>query len=208
MKKIIVQIFIVFALATHLSAQNDAVQKTQKVISEIIEKSYPELKSKRIEVKTFQSNTDYFRARFSFNKMLTFQKMHYIILVNPQFFVKNAPENGIRSILAHELAHVLSYAERSRFELLGLIKLSSKDFAQKFERGADLEAMARGYGEGLIEYRKWLYQNIPPKNLEEKKRNYFSPEEIELMLEILKQSPKALEKWRKNVPRNQTEIKP
>jgi hypothetical protein len=140
--------------------------------------------------------------------MLTFQKMHYIILVNPQFFVKNAPENGIRSILAHELAHVLYYAERSRFELLGLIKLSSKDFAQKFERGADLEAMARGYGEGLIEYRKWLYQNIPPKNLEEKKRNYFSPEEIELMLEILKQSPKALEKWRKNVPRNQTEIKP
>jgi hypothetical protein len=208
MKRFILQLFIIFALAAHFYPQTDAIQKTQKIINEVIEKSYPELKSKRIEVKTFQSNTDYFRARFSFNKMLTFQKMRYIIFVNPQVFTKNAPEKGIRSILAHELAHVLYYAERNRFELLGLIKLSAKDFAQKFERGADLEAMARGYGEGLTEYRKWLYQNIPLKNLEEKKRNYFSPEEIELMLEILKQNPKSLEKWRKNVPRNKMEITP
>ena len=69
-----------------------------------------------------------------------------------------------------------------------------------------MEAIARGYGEGLKDYRNWLYQIIPAKNLEEKKRNYFSSEEINLMLEILKTKPETIEKWRKNIPRNKSEL--
>jgi hypothetical protein len=206
MKRSAVQFLLIFVFVAQLHAQSDVIQRTQKIINEVIEKSYPELKNRQIEVKTFQSESDYFQARFSFSKYLTFQKMRYIVLVNPKVFEKNAPPDGIRSILAHELAHVLYYSKRNRFELLGLIKLSAGSFTQRFERGADLEAMARSYGEGLIEYRKWLYQNIPPKNMEEKKRNYFSPEEIQLMLEILKQNPNAVEKWRKNVPRKKEDL--
>lgn len=206
MRRIAIQIFLVVALFTSIQAQSDAIQKTQKIINEVVEKSFPELKTKKIEVKNFQSESDYFQSRFSFGKMLTFQKMRYIIFVNPKVFEKNAPESGIRSIIAHEIAHVLYYSKRNRMELLGLIKLSSKDFTQKFERGADLEAIARGYGSGIKDYRQWLYLNIPQKNLEEKKRNYFSPEEIDLMLEILRQKPEMMEKWRKNVPRNKAEL--
>jgi len=206
MRKIAVLIFLIFLYVTNFYAQTDAIQKTQKIINEVVAKSYPELKNKKIEVKTFQSELDYFQSRFSLGKMLTFQKMRYIIFVNPKVFEKNAPESGIRSIIAHEIAHVLYYSKRNRIELLGLIKLSSKDFTQKFERGADLEAIARGYGSGIKDYRQWLYQNIPQKNLEEKKRNYFSPEEIDLMLEILGQKPEMMEKWRKNIPRNKAEL--
>ncbi len=206
MKRFATQFFLTILFVANIHAQTDTIQKTQKIINEVIEKSLPELKTKKIEVKTFQSESDYFQSRFSFGKMLTFQTMRYIIYVNPKVFERNAPENGIRSILAHELAHVLYFAERNRFELMGLVSLSSKSFTQRFERLADLEVIARGYGEGLIEYRKWLYRNIPPENLEEKKRNYFSPEEIELMLKILKQKPEMLEKWRKNIPRKKEEI--
>ncbi|HRH45547.1 MAG TPA: hypothetical protein PKY82_28165 [Pyrinomonadaceae bacterium] len=206
MRRIAIQVFLVIVLVASIQAQSDAVQKTQKIINEVVEKSFPELKTKKIEVKNFQSESDYFQSRFSFGKMLTFQKMRYIIFVNPKVFEKNAPESGIRSIIAHEIAHVLYYSKRNRMELLGLIKLSSKDFTQKFERGADLEAIARGYGNGIKDYRQWLYLNIPQKNLEEKKRNYFSPEEIDLMLEILRQKPEMMEKWRKNIPRNRTEL--
>lgn len=206
MRKIAVPIFLIFLYVTNSYAQTDAIQKTQKIVNEVIERSFPELKSKKIEVKTFQSESDYFQSRFSFGKMLTFQKMRYIIFVNPKVFEKNAPESGIRSIIAHEIAHVLYYSKRNRVELLGLIKLSSKDFTQKFERGADLEVIARGYGGGIKDYRQWLYQNIPQKNLEEKKRNYFSPEEIDLILEILRQKPEMMEKWRKNIPRNKAEL--
>lgn len=208
MKKIFIQIFIILALVVHFYAQTNTIQKTQKIVNEVLEKSYPELKSKKIEIQTFKSESDYFQSRFSFGKMLALQKMRYIIFVNPKVFEKNAPESGIRSIIAHEIAHVLYYSKRNRFELIGLARLSSKDFTQKFERGADLEAIARGYGDGLKDYRNWLYQNIPAKNLEEKKRNYFSPEEIDLILEILQKKPETIEKWRKNVPRNKAEITP
>ena len=197
MNRLVIQFLIILTFTTVNFAQNDVIQKTQKIIGEIIEKSYPELKSKKIEVKTLQSESDYFRAGFSFGKYLTFQKMHYIVFVNPQVFAKNAPDDGIRSILAHELAHVLYFAERNRFELLGLVKLSSKNFTKKFEHRADLEAISRGYGVGLKEYRAWIYQNIPQKNLAEKKRNYFSPVEIDKVIEILKQNPAKIAEWRK-----------
>lgn len=208
MKRIGVPIFLVFLLVTNFYAQSDSIPKIQKIVNEVVAKSYPELKNKKIEVQTFQSESDYFQSRFSFGKTLTLQKMRYIIFVNPKIFDKNAPENGIRSIIAHELAHVLYYSQRNRVELLGLIRLSSKGFTQKFERGADLEAIARGYGEGLKDYRIWLYQNIPANKIDEKKRNYFSTEEIDLILEILIQKPEIMEKWKKNPPRNLKEIKP
>lgn len=198
MKRFAIQLFIILTFTANFFAQTDTIQKTQKIINEVIEKSYPELKNKRIEVKTFKSESDYFRARFSYNKYLTFQKMRYIVFVNPQVFTKNAPDDGVRSILAHELAHVLYFAERDRLELLGLVKLSSKSFTKKFEHRADLETISRGYGEGLKEYRAWLYQNIPAKNLAEKKRNYFAPEEIEKVMNLFQQKPEKIAEWRKN----------
>jgi len=200
MKCLAGQLLLVLVFFGQVTAQTDVIQKTQGIVREVIEKSYPELKNKQIEIKVFKSESDYFQARFSFFRHLTFQKMRYLILVNPKIFERSAPTAGIRSIIAHELAHILYYAERNRFELLGLVKLSSKTWTRKFERRADLESIARGYGNGLIEYRKWLYQNIPPKKTEEKKRNYFSPEEIELMLEMLRHKPALIEHWRKNIP--------
>ena len=186
--------------------QTDAIAKTQTIITEIVEKSYPELKKAKINVRIFESNANYFQSQFSLTRFLTCQKLRYNLYVNPEVFNKNAPEQAIHAIISHELAHVLYYSERNRFELIGLVSLIDKSFTAKFERRADLEAIARGYGEGLIKYRLWLYQNIPAKNLDEKKRNYFSPEEIEKMLEILKQKPQMIDVWRKKVPRNLGEI--
>ncbi len=186
--------------------QTDAIAKTQTIITEIVEKSYPELKKAKINVRIFESNANYFQSQFSLTRFLTCQKLRYNLYVNPEVFNKNAPEEAIRAIIAHELAHVLYYSERNRFELIGLISLIDKSFTARFERRADLETIARGYGEGLIKYRRWLYQNIPVKNVDEKKRDYFSPEEIEKMLEILKKKPQMIDVWRKKVPRNLGEI--
>jgi hypothetical protein len=199
-------ILLSFPIAV-FSQTNSAVEKTQKIIGEVIEKSYPELKNAKIEVKTFQSDSNYFKSQFSISRFLTFQKINYVIFVNPQVFGRGAPENGIRAILAHELAHVLYYKRKNRFELFGLASLTNKTFTAKFERKADLESIARGYGEGLKVYRQWLYQNIPLKNIEAKKRDYFSPEEIDLMLQILREKPAMIDVWRKRVPRNLKEIK-
>ena len=194
-----------FQIAVFTQIQ-DAGFKTQSFINEVVEKSFPELKKVEINVKTFKSDSNYFKSQFSFSRFLTFQKLHYTIFVNPEIYKKNAPEKAIRAILAHELAHILYYIRKNRLELLGLVSLSDQSFTAKFERKADLNAMARGYGEGLKEYRKWLYKNVPEKNLKAKKRDYFSPDEIELMLQILKKKPEMIDVWRKSVPRSLEEI--
>lgn len=91
--------------------------------------------------------------------------------------------------------------------MLGLARLVSEGCTSRFERKADLEAISRGYGEGLIEYRNWLYQNIGPDKTARKKRLYFSPEELNLMLETLNDIPAMINIWRKRVPENLEEIK-
>jgi len=186
--------------------EQNIIEKTKLIVDEIIKTSFPELNDASIKIKTFKSQADYFRARFTFTRFLTFRKIHYLIFVNPQVFEKNAPMNGIRAIIAHELSHIAYYRRHNRFELLGLISLQSKTFTARFERGADLQAIKRGYGAGLQEYREWLYQNIPPKSLIAKKRDYFSPEEIELITDSIREKPSLIDYWIKNVPRNLNEI--
>lgn len=183
-----------------------AVAETSCIVAEIVKKSFPELREARISVKTFHSTSDYFRSRFSFSRFLTFRRLHYIVFVNPQIFEKDAPPGAIRAIVAHELAHTAYYRRHNRFELFGLVALESKSFVARFERAADLQAIKRGYGAGLKKYREWLYRNIPATKITHKKRDYFSPEEIDLILTAIKEQPDLIDFWIKNVPRDLREI--
>lgn len=183
-----------------------AVDEIKRVVAEVVRASYPELATAKISIKTFRSSSDYFRSQFSISRFLTFRRMHYVVLVNPRVLEKNVPADGIRAIIAHELAHAAYYRRHNRFKLFGLINLESKSFRARFERVADLQAIGLGYGEGLKSYRKWLYRNIPPAKIEDKRRDYFSPEEIDLILAAVKANPAAIDELMKKVPRNSTEI--
>jgi hypothetical protein len=128
------------------------------------------------------------------------------VFVNPQVFARGAPDVGVRAILAHELAHVLYFKTRNRLKLLGLVRLASKTSTHRFERWADLQAISRGYGEGLKEYRKWVYRNIPASNLAAKRLTYFSPDEIDAILFASRARPDLLAYWLKHVPLNLDQI--
>ncbi len=199
--------FTNFTFSQIYKEKREAIAKTQIYVSEIVQKSFPKIKLAKIRIKTFKSETNFFKARFSFTRFLTFQRMRHLLYVNPEVYRRNAPEDSVKAILAHELAHILYYTKKNRFELLGLASLASNGFSAKFERKADLEAVARGYGEGLIQYRRWLYRNIPSNNISKKKRSYFSPQEIQAMLDVLKVKPEMIDVWRKRVPLNVEEIK-
>lgn len=183
----------------------DAVDRTRVLADEVIAASYPELKGADIRIKPLHSRSDYFKARFDFRRYF-FARMRYLVFVNPRAFELQAPEAGVRAIIAHELAHVLYFKKRNRLCLLGLVRLRSKRFAAEFERRADLKAIALGYGEGLKEYRRWLYQNIPASKLAEKLRNYFSPDEIDAILSASRKRPELLEYWLEHVPLNLNQI--
>ena len=166
---------------------------------EIIAASYPQLKGSDIRIESFASQSDYFKARFGYPQYFV-TRMRYLLFVNPRVFELHAPEAGVRAIIAHELAHALYFKLRNRVQLLGLVRLTSKQFTAEFERWADLKAISLGYGEGLKEYRRWLYKNVPGSRLAEKKRDYFSPEEIDAIEQASSRRPELLDYWLRHVP--------
>ena len=184
-----------------------AVEITRNLVGEVAARSFPEVNLKKVRIKTFKSKSSYFKARFSLSRFFTFRPMRKLIFTNPKLYELGAPESGVRAIIAHELAHVSYYKRKNRFELLGLAGLLSSGFSAKFERRADLEAVSRGYGEGLIAYRQWLYKNIPQRSINAKRRLYFTPEELKVILEVLKEKPEMMGVWKKRVPRNMEDLR-
>ncbi len=205
-----VMFFIVPANFAQVKTQNStnfAIKETKKILNEILGKSFPELDAKEIKIRAFQSNDTFFKAQFSISRFLTFRRMQTTIFVNPIVYEGKAPEGGIRAILAHEMAHAIYYERKNRFQLLGLVSLINRDFTAKFERTADLVAIEKGYGSGLISYREWLYSVISEKQITIKKRNYFTPEELKIIIQGYEKNPEIMRSLKKRVPRNLEEVK-
>ncbi len=189
------------------SDRNLAIQRAERLVEDVRSLSYPEISPQDLGVNGFRSNSDFFNARFSITRYLTFRRLKTTIFINPAVFGSSAPsDNALRAIVAHELAHALYYTTRNRLRLFGLVRLTSSEFAAQFERKADLVAISRGYGDGLIEYRHWLYENVPRKALKVKKRNYFAPAEIKVLQEILNKDSKSFDKFMRKVPRTLGEL--
>lgn len=182
------------------SDQRPAIEKTRKLVNEVRGNSFLEIADAKIKIETFKSESNFFKARFSISRYLTLRRLQIIIYVNPSVFDRNAPGAALRAVIAHELAHALYYKRENWFELLGLVRLTSGRFTREFERKADLMAISRGYGEGLLEYRRWLYGNIPADKIESKRRTYFSPEEIMILITGLREDPDLAKKLMKRVP--------
>lgn len=180
----------------------EAVKLTQAMIEEVHAQSYPEVKLEKIRVKTFSGDSGFFKARFSLCRFLSLQRMRHLVYVNPSAFERNLPENAFRSIIAHELSHVSYYTRKNRLQLIGLVRLTSSSAEAGFERKADLDAISKGYGEGLGTYRKWLYTHITDSEKMKKFKTYFTPAEIELVMRARLEKPDLFAKWLRNPPRN------
>ncbi len=202
---VLIILFILSPTAAASDPKAEAIERTRSMVEEIRASSFPELRNVEIQIKAFDSPSDYFRSRFGWPQFF-FGRMRCILLVNPAAFERNAPDSAIRAIIAHELAHALYYKKGNRLRLVGLIRLVSKDFSARFERGADLQAIRRGYGEGLKQYREWLYRNVPSRKLEEKKRNYFSPQEIDAITLAVMKRPELMAEWMRRAPRSLSQI--
>jgi hypothetical protein len=201
-------LLVSFAEINALTVETDdkVIERVRRIVEEIRANSYPELKGLEIEIKLFDSKSDYFRTRFTFTSFLFGRNLRYVLRVNRNVFSHNAPEDGLRAIVAHELGHIAYFKSKNRVRHLCLIRLATKGFTARFERRTDLKAIAQGFGEGLKSYRQWLYGQIPSNKLEEKKRNYFSPEEIDAILLKLRRQPSLLRCWLNAAPRSLSEI--
>jgi hypothetical protein len=170
---------LLIATASLVSGQTSGPEWATRLVHDVTGASFPELLKTDIRVQQFGSPSDYFQARFSILRLITGRRMQYVIHVNSAVALASAPDEGKRAIVAHELAHVAYYARGSRLRLFGLIRLASGRFREEFEKNADIEALRRGYAQGLKQYRLWLYQHVPADVLQKKKTEYLTPDEID-----------------------------
>ena len=180
-----------------------AIEAQIKVLRDV---SFLDLENIDLRVHNFHSQADYFRTRFSVPRFLFLKPMRYFIEVNPELFSQQAPSDGVCAVLVHELSHVVSLNHGNRIRRFSLIRLLSTRYTARFERRTDLEAIRRGYGDGLKSYRTWVYTHIPTSALPIKRRNYFSPEEVEAIEQHLRENPELFTYWSKHTPRNLQEI--
>jgi len=94
------------------------------------------------------------------------------------------PEDAVRGLFAHELAHQVSYKRRSYIG--GMLFVWNYPFSNSgkmnVEREADEIAIERGYGEDLIQARIYQLRIKDKKRLEVVKKAYLSPETLANMV--------------------------
>jgi hypothetical protein len=174
-------------------------------VNDIRRASFPQLERADITIYDLHSDFDYLQARFTVSSFFS-RKLRYMILFNSEAIRRQVPAEGLRAIVAHELAHINYYESQSRMGLLSLAGILFPSFAARFERKADLDAIALGYGPGLETYRTWLYRNIPRQAEAEKRRDYYTPEQIEALLQAEIKHPGIMNRFRRCIPRNLAEI--
>ena len=178
----------------------------RQVIQSVRQASFPRLSRADIAVYDLRSDSDYLHARFTVSSFFS-RKLQYLVFFNQEAIRRQVPAEGLRAIVAHELAHISYYEDESRMSLLSLVGLLVPSFTTRFERKADLDAIALGYGRGLQTFRVWLYRNIPPAKVADKKRDYYTPEEIEALLRADTNHPGMMANFQRCVPQNLEEIK-
>lgn len=95
------------------------------------------------------------------------------------------PENAVRGLLAHELAHQVSYKRRTFLARMLFVWNYPFSFSRrmKVEREADEIAIERGYGNDLVQERTYQFRIEDKKRLEAEKKVYLSPESLSRMVD-------------------------
>lgn len=116
-------------------------------------------------------------------------KLKDVLAVNPIVFHQEIPlpPSALESILVHELHHISDYETLSFYQIskIGLSQVKHSPNYFRYERYTDFRTIAKGYGAGLIQYREWLFKVLKKeKAIENKKKTYFGPEEIQFLMSI------------------------
>ncbi len=186
-----------------------SLAQVDQIVSELVEDHFPELQGEEIKVGAFRSEDSFFESQPSIASILNiFTPISYRVNVNPAVFEKDLPLSAARAILAHELCHTLEYVTRGLWGMLdALTTVFHRGHRIHNERETDMETLARGFHQGLADYREWIYPQLSPEDEKEKRKVYFSPEEIAELERVRTEQPELFQHFRHNPPRSLEEIR-
>jgi hypothetical protein len=140
-----------------------------------------ELRGVEVGLAPLPSETDFFNAGVDLTTAdQPGLERRYIIRANSAIFSGAEPPIGATTaILAHELQHVLDYTAMSGDELVDFALEYSEGDITAYERQTDEAILERGCATGLKAYREWLYEQLDDEAEAAKRRDYYTPEEID-----------------------------
>jgi hypothetical protein len=92
LERIAISLFII--LPPFARAETDTPKRVEQLVRDIRASSFPELSDVDVRVRSFTSDSDYFRARFSIVRFFFAKKMRYSIEVNSTSAILTAPDAG------------------------------------------------------------------------------------------------------------------
>ncbi|MCB9797711.1 MAG: hypothetical protein H6741_33895 [Alphaproteobacteria bacterium] len=142
--------------------------------------AWPELEGVEVSLETAPMSGDYFVASLDLSTLDDPpRERRYRVNFNVQVLEDPPSYAAVGAILAHELSHVHDYTGMEAEAMADFALWYAQADTAEYERATDLAAMERGCAQGLLEYRLWLYAHVDAETLEEKRRVYWTPEEIE-----------------------------
>ncbi len=151
----------------------------QKQVLAVRDRYFPAMKDLDLSVNLFSDPDDFLHAGLKISTLFK-DPMHrsYRIWVNSRLLDSPPSPTALNAILTHELKHVQDYTQMAWPELVFFGAQYELFPIAGYERRTDEAPLASGQGCGLIQYRFWLYSHEAGKGLEEKVRDYYSPDEI------------------------------
>jgi hypothetical protein len=141
---------------------------------------FPELGGVRVAVVENADPSSFYAANVDASTLEVdpFDRTYTVVYSTVQL-AEPPPHAGVIAILAHELQHIVDYTamEAREFAEFGIWYATSD--VSEYERATDERALELGCGTGLIAYRQWLYGVVDDETEAAKRRDYYTPEEIE-----------------------------
>lgn len=151
------------------------------IFEQVRRERVPELADVEITLGELSSDDSFFVANLDLATASSPpRERSYVVNANPRMFESPAPPfSAVYAILVHELKHIVDYTEMDTEELVSFgIWYATADVAE-YERQTDEFALERGCAAGIKDYRVWLYARISEEAAEAKRRDYYTPEEID-----------------------------
>ncbi len=160
--------------------------------------AWPELAGYTLAVESY-TDLAYFRALVSPDTLGEDdpRARTYLIQYDPIVLSDPPAASALAAVLVHELGHVHDYVAMTPEELLdfGLWYATedamTSDTLRDYERATDEAALTRGCADGLSAMRTWIYDHSTEEVEAEKRRNYYSPEEIQAWVAANGECPAA-----------------
>jgi len=163
---------------------NKSIKESQKIVDQLIKKSFPELRDKNIKVFEIPKWIVWWVGGFVFKRFV-------IITKN----VTNLDKESLKGLFAHELCHVEDSIKRTYIqETIQAIReslswLFNTLYSKNIERKTDLRTIKKGYAKELFKYSSEREKRKPKKTLIALyNRGYLSPKQI-------KSYAKKIGKW-------------